>query len=104
MRANNARPRESDVSPPSTPSSAPVPIATTVGAKASGTATRTRSLDDEELEKQALSALAALGYHVTATDLGKLNPPDVYESEMELMAEVRAYLQIAYKVRLDLAL
>lgn len=55
--------------------------------------------DNEELTNQALSALAALGYHVTAADLGKLNPPDVFESELELMAEVRAYFQIAYKVR-----
>ena len=61
-----------------------------------------KEAEHEELTNQALSALAALGYHVTAADLGKLNPPDVYESELELMAEVRAYFQIAYKVRSSL--
>lgn len=58
-----------------------------------------KEAENEELTNQALAALAALGYHVSAADLGKLNPPDVFESELELMAEVRAYFQIAYKVR-----
>lgn len=66
---------------------------------------RKRALDSDErreLEDKALAALASLGYHVTPADLGKLNPPDVYEAELELMAEVRAYFQIAYKVCLSL--
>ena len=63
--------------------------------------------DDEEeekederkkLERKALSALAALGYNVTAADFGKLVPPDLYEQEMDIMAEVRAYFHVAYKV------
>ncbi|PSR74398.1 hypothetical protein PHLCEN_2v9906 [Hermanssonia centrifuga] len=57
--------------------------------------------DDESrevLQNTALSALAALGFHVTATDLGKLHPPDIYEEELEVMAEVRAYFQVAYKL------
>ena len=60
-----------------------------------------RSLNDderEELERKALSALAALGYNVTAADFGKLVPPDLYEQEMDIMAEVRAYFYVAYKV------
>ena len=51
------------------------------------------------MELDALALLTKMGYSVTARDLGKLNPPDIYETEMELMAEVRAYFQIAYKVR-----
>lgn len=61
-----------------------------------------RGLDDEEQQRHenaALSALAMLGYHVTAADLGKLHPPDIYEEELEVMAEVRSYFQVAYKVR-----
>lgn len=61
-----------------------------------------RGLDDEDQKKHqklALSSLAALGIHVTVADLGKLHPPDIYEEELEVMAEVRAYFQVAYKVR-----
>ncbi|KAH9909434.1 Dynamin central region-domain-containing protein [Fomitopsis serialis] len=40
-----------------------------------------------------------LGYvGLTADDLGKLNPPDEYEEELSVMAEVRAYFQVSYKV------
>ena len=53
----------------------------------------------EELLRQTLANLVELGYSVTADDLGKLNPPDEYEDELEVMAEVRAYFQVAYKVR-----
>ena len=69
--------------------------------------------DDEEeekederkkLERKALSALAALGYNVTAADFGKLVPPDLYEQEMDIMAEVRAYFHVAYKVCHSLSL
>ena len=52
-----------------------------------------------ELVKEALAALAALGFHAKEEDLHKLNPPDEFEEELEMMAEVRAYFQVAYKVR-----
>lgn len=58
----------------------------------------TKDEGHDNLEQQALSALAAIGYHVSPADLGKLVPPDVYEKEMDVMAEVRAYFQVAYKV------
>lgn len=50
-------------------------------------------------EQDALAALAKLGYNVTAADLGKLNPPDIFEEELQVMAEVRAYFHVSYKVR-----
>ncbi|OBZ74744.1 Interferon-induced GTP-binding protein Mx1 [Grifola frondosa] len=56
--------------------------------------------DDEKLNN-ALAALAELGYHITPDALGKLNAPDEYEGELELMAEVRAYFQVAYKRVID---
>ena len=47
----------------------------------------------------ALSSLAALGYNgLYEADLKKLRPVDTHETELELMAETRAYYQIAYKV------
>jgi hypothetical protein len=47
----------------------------------------------------ALAALAALGYNGLAeADLKKLRPVDDYETEIEVMAETRAYFQIAFKV------
>ena len=47
-----------------------------------------------------LSGLAKLGYEgIKEIDLGKLNPPDMYEDELAVMAEVRAYFQVSYKVR-----
>ena len=53
--------------------------------------------------KETLANLAKLGYAgLTEVDLGKLNPPDLYEEELEVMAEVRAYFQVAYKVRLSM--
>ena len=46
-----------------------------------------------------LSGLAKLGYEgIKEVDLGKLNPPDMYEDELAVMAEVRAYFQVSYKV------
>ncbi|KAH9928963.1 P-loop containing nucleoside triphosphate hydrolase protein [Fomitopsis serialis] len=54
------------------------------------------------LEAEALSALAKLGYTgLTADDLGKLHPPDEYEEELNVMAEVRAYFQVSYKRIID---
>lgn len=59
-----------------------------------------RSPEDEEKINAALAALAAAGYGgLTAESLGKLNPPDEYATELQVMAEVRGYFQIAYKVR-----
>ncbi|KAJ2990797.1 hypothetical protein NUW54_g8371 [Trametes sanguinea] len=56
--------------------------------------------DREEAIREALAALAKLGFAgLTETDLGKLNKADEYEEELQLMAEVRAYFQVAYKVR-----
>lgn len=47
-----------------------------------------------------LASLAKLGYQgLTAADFGKLVRPDEYEHELEVMAEVRAYFKVAYKVR-----
>ena len=47
---------------------------------------------------EALAALARLGFTVKEEDLGKLNPPDEFQEELEVMAEVRAYFKVAYKV------
>lgn len=52
-------------------------------------------------EQEALAALAKLGYNVTAADLGKLNPPDIFEEELQVMAEVRAYFHVSYKRVID---
>ena len=64
---------------------------------------RALDLSDAELTqiRNRISAdLASIGIPgVTATDLRKLNPPDIYEREMEVMAEVRAYFHVSYKVR-----
>jgi len=46
----------------------------------------------------ALSALKSFGIHgLTATDLSKLLPEDKMAPGLEIMAEVRAYFQVAYK-------
>ncbi|KAI1791422.1 P-loop containing nucleoside triphosphate hydrolase protein [Ganoderma leucocontextum] len=57
--------------------------------------------DRGEIVSDALSMLTKLGYAVKEEDLSKLNPPDEYEEELELMAEVRAYFQVAYKRIID---
>ncbi|KAI0820111.1 P-loop containing nucleoside triphosphate hydrolase protein [Trametes gibbosa] len=55
-----------------------------------------------DLVTEALATLAKLGYAgLTEDDLGKLNKADVFEEEMELMAEVRAYFQVSYKRVID---
>ena len=80
----------------------PLQPATPAPAKDAATprTTASQALDPNSEEvKKALSALSALGYQVDVTDLGKLNPPDEYEEELQVMAEVRAYFQVAYKVR-----
>lgn len=55
------------------------------------------SSDDRAL----LTSLAARGYHgVQLEDLGKLNPPDKFDTEMRIMSEVRGYFEIVYTVRM----
>ena len=52
----------------------------------------------DETLNAVLAALAEIGYPgLTPDDLGKLNPPDEYESELQVMAEVRGYFQVSYK-------
>ncbi len=50
---------------------------------------------------RALLALAELGYkNLAASDLARLNTaPDNFQEELMVMADVRAYFQVAYKVR-----
>ena len=62
------------------------------------TVSDTKPQRDERAIRDALAALAKLGLNVTEADLGKLNPPDEYEDELALMAEVRAYFDVSYKV------
>ncbi|KAH9932350.1 P-loop containing nucleoside triphosphate hydrolase protein [Fomitopsis serialis] len=58
--------------------------------------------DREKLEIEALALLTKLGYKgLKVEDLGKLNPPDEFEEEMQVMAEVRAYFHVAYKRVID---
>ncbi|KAI0363541.1 hypothetical protein BV20DRAFT_958073 [Pilatotrama ljubarskyi] len=52
--------------------------------------------------KKALGELVKLGYPATEEDLAKLTPADEYEEELVVMAEVRAYFQIAYKHLIDI--
>lgn len=48
---------------------------------------------------EVLAGLARLGFTgLKPEDLGKLNPVDDYEEEIQVMAEVRAYFKVAYKV------
>ncbi|PIL30975.1 transporter [Ganoderma sinense ZZ0214-1] len=65
------------------------------------TATRTKPQRNEQAIREALAALTKLSLNVTEEDLGKLNPPDEYEDELVLMAEVRAYFDVAYKRIID---
>jgi hypothetical protein len=51
-----------------------------------------------ETTLSVLAGLAKLGYTVTEDDLAKLLPSDEYEEELHVMAEVRGYFQVAYKV------
>ena len=46
-----------------------------------------------------LGGLTNLGFHgLTSEDLYKLHPPDEFEEELLVMAEVSAYCRVAYKV------
>lgn len=42
---------------------------------------------------------SGLGFEVTAEDMSKLYPADEYETELKVMAEVRGYFKVSYKVR-----
>ncbi|KAF7800172.1 hypothetical protein EIP86_011419 [Pleurotus ostreatoroseus] len=93
-------------SPSPAPSSPPsAGAAAAAAAAAAASAGQKRVLNDEDREqheREALAALAMLGYHgITANDFAKLREQDIYESEMEVMAEVRAYFQVAYKRVID---
>jgi hypothetical protein len=60
------------------------------------------SLSNEERRREealVLAGLAKLGYTgLRVEDLGKLVKVDEYENELEVMAEVRAYFKVTYKV------
>jgi hypothetical protein len=74
--------------------SPPVPIRTSV------TASRVYSTS-ETPEAKALRALAEAGYaNLSIQDLSRLLPPDSREKELIVMADVRAYFHVAYKVSL----
>ncbi|KAG1745129.1 P-loop containing nucleoside triphosphate hydrolase protein, partial [Suillus paluster] len=54
------------------------------------------------LEAKALRALAEAGYtNLTVPDLARLLPPDSFEEELIVMADVRAYYHVAYKRVID---
>ncbi|TFY75946.1 hypothetical protein EWM64_g8066 [Hericium alpestre] len=51
---------------------------------------------------EALACLAKAGYRgLVAEDLGRLRKPDEYETELQVMAEVRAFFQVSYKRIID---
>ncbi|KAF8311940.1 hypothetical protein DL93DRAFT_2168651 [Clavulina sp. PMI_390] len=57
---------------------------------------------DPYYAKEAINNLRAMGFFVrTLADLERLRPADVYEEEIILAAEARAYFQIAYKRIID---
>jgi len=61
------------------------------------------NLDGDPLTKVniALATLAEIGYTgLTKESLGVLKPPDEYETELKVMAEVRGYFKVSYKVRI----
>ncbi len=71
----------------------------TTAASAPSTAVSTTSRADDV--QAVLYGLQKLGFSgVRAEDLQKLKPSSQYEEEFALMAEVRAYFKVSYKVRL----
>ncbi|EEB90163.1 hypothetical protein MPER_11669 [Moniliophthora perniciosa FA553] len=60
-----------------------------------------RGLTQEDVN-EIMSTLAKHGFTgFTVDDLEKLNPTDEYEIEIQVMAEVRGYFQVAYKRVID---
>ncbi|KAG1844181.1 P-loop containing nucleoside triphosphate hydrolase protein [Suillus subalutaceus] len=56
----------------------------------------------ETPESKALRALAEAGYaSLRVSDLARLLPPDSFEEELVVMADVRAYYHVAYKRIID---
>ncbi|KAG1840219.1 P-loop containing nucleoside triphosphate hydrolase protein [Suillus tomentosus] len=56
----------------------------------------------ETSEAKALRALAEAGYAgLRVSDLARLLPPDSFEEELVVMADVRAYFHVAYKRTID---
>ncbi|KAG2129046.1 P-loop containing nucleoside triphosphate hydrolase protein [Suillus bovinus] len=56
----------------------------------------------EITEEKALRALAEAGYtNLRVSDLARLLPPDSFEEELVVMADVRAYYHVAYKRIID---
>ncbi|KAH8092248.1 P-loop containing nucleoside triphosphate hydrolase protein [Cristinia sonorae] len=83
-----------------TPAPSPIGLASTT--PTSGSLKRMAPEERTKLENEALSLLVKLGYtNTTVADFGKLVPPDVYEREMDVMAEVRAYFHVSYKRMID---
>jgi hypothetical protein len=69
-------------------------------ARDSGTSSRIHSTW-ETPEAKALRALAEAGYaNIGIPDLARLLPPDSFQEELVVMADVRAYYHVAYKVSL----
>lgn len=60
-----------------------------------------RAVESETEEDRALRSLARLGYkNLKLEDLKRLHPPDMFQDELGVMADVRAYFQVAYKAGL----
>ncbi|EIN04120.1 hypothetical protein PUNSTDRAFT_138850 [Punctularia strigosozonata HHB-11173 SS5] len=56
----------------------------------------------EEDEAAALRALAKIGYRgLSVADLRHLHPREAFDEELSVMADVRAYFQVAYKRFID---
>lgn len=65
------------------------------GGKRTSVSKKTYSLAEDE----ALRALVEAGYpNLQASDLARLLPPGLFEDELLMMADVRAYYHVAYKV------
>ena len=55
-------------------------------------------------ERRVLADLEIFGYTgLTLDTLVRLHPTDEFEQELKLMADVRAYFQVAYKVRMSVS-
>lgn len=108
-----ALPPRSESLPTPTPAATPTPAVAAASTPSNtaiaspvvptpGPIVATNDARDVEKINAILGMLADIGYTgLNAEDLGKLNPPDEYESELRVMSEVRGYFQVAYKVRLS---